>query len=63
MTTMFSDAKANLTPKLRLPEFRNGPGWEETELRTIADPVGERAENGNENDVPSGTSSASWMAA
>ena len=29
---MPSDAKSNLMPKLRFPEFRNGPGWESKKL-------------------------------
>jgi hypothetical protein len=32
-----------LTPKLRFPEFRGGPAWEEKELRNLAAPVAERA--------------------
>jgi len=29
------DAKPTLTPKLRFPEFRDGPGWEETKLKDV----------------------------
>lgn len=43
--------KPTLTPKLRFPEFRGGAGWEESELRTLADPVTDRAENENENNI------------
>lgn len=48
---MPSDTKPNLTPKLRFPEFRDGPEWSEEELRTIADPVSERADNEDENNI------------
>lgn len=30
------DAKPALTPKLRFPEFRGAPGWEETTLESVA---------------------------
>ena len=40
-----------LMPKLRFPEFRDGEGWEESELRTLADPVSERTANENENNI------------
>jgi type I restriction enzyme, S subunit len=40
-----------LTPKLRFPEFRDAPGWEESELWTLADPVSERAENDDQNNI------------
>lgn len=43
--------KPTLTPKLRFPEFRGGVGWEESELRTLADPVTDRAENEDENNI------------
>lgn len=43
--------KPTLMPKLRFPEFRDGAGWEESELRTLADPVTDRAENENENNI------------
>lgn len=43
--------KPTLTPKLRFPEFRGGAGWEESELRTLADPVTDRAENEDENNI------------
>jgi type I restriction enzyme S subunit len=48
---MPSDAKPNLTPKLRFPEFRKVKGWTEKELRLIADPVTERANNEDENNI------------
>ena len=40
-----------LTPKLRFPEFRDAMGWEECELRTIADPVSDRADNKDDNNI------------
>ncbi|TAK93642.1 MAG: restriction endonuclease subunit S [Verrucomicrobia bacterium] len=48
---MPSDAKPNLTPKLRFPEFRKAKGWTEEELRIIADPVSERADNEDANNI------------
>jgi type I restriction enzyme, S subunit len=48
---MPSDEKPSLTPRLRFPEFRDGPGWETKELHTIAEPVSERAENEDENNI------------
>ena len=48
---MATDSKPTLTPKLRFPEFRDRPGWEEQELRIVADPVSERAENEDENNI------------
>jgi type I restriction enzyme S subunit len=48
---MPSDAKPRLTPKLRFPEFREAGGWSEEELRTIADPVTERADNEDKNNI------------
>lgn len=44
-------AKPALTPKLRFPEFRKGPAWERKELHTIAEPVSERADNEDENNI------------
>ena len=44
-------AKPTLVPKLRFPEFRGGKGWEESKLRTFADPVTDRAENEDENNI------------
>jgi type I restriction enzyme S subunit len=35
-------AKPRLTPRLRFPEFRNGPGWEACQLKELADFVGDR---------------------
>lgn len=43
--------KPKLTPKLRFPEFRDGPEWEEKQLGAIADPVSDRAENEDENNI------------
>lgn len=48
---MTTHATSRITPKLRFPEFRDGPGWRESELRTLADPVSERAENEDENNI------------
>jgi type I restriction enzyme S subunit len=39
---MPSDAKPNLTPKLRFPEFRNKPGWKSVSLGDASVPVVER---------------------
>jgi len=33
--SMTNDAKPNLTPKLRFPEFRDGPGWERGKLSDL----------------------------
>ena len=49
--TMAIDGKPTLTPKLRFPEFRDEPEWEEKALSTIADPVSERAKNDDENNI------------
>jgi len=38
-------------PKLRFPEFRNAPGWTSKELRSIANPVSERASDEDENNI------------
>jgi type I restriction enzyme, S subunit len=46
-----SDAAPAFTPKLRFPEFRNAPAWESKELHTIAEPVSERADNEDENNI------------
>jgi len=35
-------AKPTLTPKLRFPEFRDGPGWEARPLEELSEFVGER---------------------
>ncbi len=51
-TTAMKDAgRPALTPKLRFPEFRNAEGWEETQLRTIARPVSDRAVTGDDDNV------------
>lgn len=39
---MPSDAKPSLTPKLRFPEFRDGPGWKAFPLEEVSKFVGER---------------------
>jgi type I restriction enzyme S subunit len=36
---MPSDAKPNLTPKLRFPEFRNGPGWDDATVEELVDTI------------------------
>lgn len=46
-----TDAKPGLTPELRFPEFRDGPAWVSNELHTIANPVSERADNEDENNI------------
>lgn len=48
---MTSQSNPRLTPKLRFPEFRNAPGWHGKALRTIADPVTNRAENEDEHNI------------
>jgi type I restriction enzyme, S subunit len=48
---MSRDPKPTITPNLRFPEFLNEPGWEEKELRSIANPVSERAENEDANNI------------
>ena len=44
-------AKPALVPKLRFPEFRKVEGWSATALNVIADPVTERAIQGEEDNV------------
>jgi type I restriction enzyme S subunit len=44
-------AKPALTPKLRFPEFRSDPAWEIKELHTLADPVSERADGEDQNNI------------
>ncbi len=39
---MRNDSKRTLTPKLRFPEFRDKPGWEEKPLKKLAAPINER---------------------
>lgn len=46
-----NNAQPRLVPKLRFPKFRDEPGWDEKELRTLADPVSERAANEDENNI------------
>jgi len=48
---MSRDAKSSLTPMLRFPEFKSHSGWTGNELRIIADPVTERADNEDENNI------------
>lgn len=48
---MMPVASATLTPKLRFPMFRGELGWQCKELRTIAQPVSERADNKDENNI------------
>ena len=43
--------KQSLTPKLRFPEFRRAPEWAEEHLNNLADPVSERADNEDENNI------------
>ena len=45
------EAKPALVPKLRFPEFRKLAGWHPTPLNAIADPVSERAVQGEEDNV------------
>jgi type I restriction enzyme S subunit len=40
-----------VTPALRFPEFRKEPGWTSKELHTIAEPVSERADNEDQNNI------------
>ena len=50
-TTTKEEAKPALVPKLRFPEFRKLKGWSPTALNVIADPVTERAIQGEEDNV------------
>lgn len=50
-TAMEEVAKPALVPKLRFPEFRKLKGWSLTTLNAIADPVTERAIQGDEDNV------------
>jgi type I restriction enzyme S subunit len=45
------EARPALVPKLRFPEFRKLAGWPPTPLKSIADPVTERATQGDEDNV------------
>jgi type I restriction enzyme S subunit len=45
------EARPALVPKLRFPEFRGAEGWKPTPLKSIADPVAERATQGDEDNV------------
>lgn len=48
---MRNDNTRTLTPKLRFPEFRDKPGWKKKLLRTIAEPVTEKADASDVYDV------------
>jgi type I restriction enzyme S subunit len=50
-TATEEQARPALVPKLRFPEFRNLRGWSPTALYVIADPVTERAIQGEEDNV------------
>ena len=39
---MKKKAKRTLTPKLRFPEFRDKPGWEQRPLGALTDPITDR---------------------
>ena len=45
------EATPALVPKLRFPEFREAEAWKGTSLNAIADPVTERANQGEENTI------------
>lgn len=45
------EAKPGLVPRLRFPEYGDGPAWELKELHTLALPVSERADNEDENNI------------
>lgn len=51
ITAKEEQARPALVPKLRFPEFRNLRGWSPTALYVIADPVTERAIQGEEDNV------------
>ena len=42
---------ASAAPPLRFPEFRDSPDWEGKELSSIADPVSERADSGQHQNI------------
>jgi type I restriction enzyme S subunit len=50
-TAMEERGQPALVPKLRFPEFREAEGWKVTALNVIADPVTERAIQGEEDNV------------
>jgi type I restriction enzyme S subunit len=50
-TATKEEATPVLVPKLRFPEFRGAKGWAETPLKAIADPVTDRAVQGEEDNV------------
>jgi type I restriction enzyme S subunit len=50
-TATKEEAKPALVPKLRFPEFRGKKAWEPTTLYSVADPVTERAVQGEEDNV------------
>ena len=45
---MTNDAKPRLTPKLRFPEFRDQPGWDETILGSVLTEHGEKNDGSSE---------------
>jgi type I restriction enzyme, S subunit len=47
-SAMPSDAKPSLTPKLRFPEFRDKPAWEETILGSVLNEHGETDDGASE---------------
>lgn len=44
-------APRGIRPRLRFPEFQDAPGWGESELWALADPVSDRAENEDDNNI------------
>lgn len=50
-STMNQEATTVLVPKLRFPEFRGAEGWEQVALKSIADPVRDRAVQSENNEV------------
>jgi type I restriction enzyme S subunit len=50
-TMMNQEARTQLVPKLRFPEFRGTEGWEKVALNSIANPVKERAVQSENNEV------------
>lgn len=49
--TTSTEANVSLTPMLRFPEFRHGPGWKRSQLHEIAEPVAERVDNRDHNNI------------
>ena len=48
---MTQEEKQTAIPKLRFSEFRNAPAWTSKELRSIAEPVSERAKEDDANHI------------